>query len=287
MRQKGLTFIEILVVIGILGSILLLSLPALRFFEREKGLEGAAEKVLAVLEEAKTSTVASKGESSWGVSFAIQSYTLFKGSAFATRDPAFDKTETLSSSLEFSTISLESNEAVFEKLTGFPVSEGSVVLREKASAQELQLYVNANGDITQIAPGTPSDEERIKDARHVHVDYARIIDTESETMTLTFPNSGSPVVKTTILNTYVQGNALSWEESVSVGGETQKLKIQTHYLNDATNNTQFSVHRDSRVNTKGFSLTLSGDTTGDLIQYNDSGVAAAGTSLYVSSPSLQ
>ena len=106
-------------------------------------------------------------------------------------------------------------------------------------------------------------------------------------MTLTFPNSGSPVVKTTILNTYVQGNALSWEESVSVGGETPKLKIQTHYLNDATNNTQFSVHRDSRVNTKGFSLTLSGDTTGDLIQYNDSGVAAAGTSLYVSSPSLQ
>ncbi|MDP2637011.1 MAG: prepilin-type N-terminal cleavage/methylation domain-containing protein [bacterium] len=286
MRQKGLTFIEILVVIGILGVILLLSLPALRFFEREKNLEGTAEKVLATLEEAKSNTVSSKGESSWGVSFTSAGYTFFKGSTFETRDPAFDKTETLPSSLEFSTVALEDNEAVFAKLTGFPLNEGSVVLREKASAEELQLYVNANGDITKIAPGTPSDEERIGDARHVHIEYARIIDTESETMTLTFPNSGSPVVKTIILNTYVQGSAFSWEESVAVGGEEQKLKIQTHYLNDG-NNTQFSIHRDERVNTKGFSMTLSGDTIGDLIQYSDSGISTAGTSLYVSIPSLQ
>lgn len=291
MRKTGFTFIEIVVVVGILALLLLTSLIAFRPFEREKNLEGAVQELISVLEEAQSSTLASENESSWGVSFDVSAvphtYTLFQGSSFETRDPSFDKMHALPASIEFSTLNLVNSEIVFAKLTGFPLGAGDAGLRQKGETQETRVFAAANGDIETISPGTPSDASRVKDTRHAHLNYTRVINTGSETLTLTFPNQGSPVTQNIIIANNLVGGQLFWEGTVSPGGQDQKLKVQTHFLNDAIQNTVFSLHRDKRVNTKGFSMTLSGDTTGDLIQYDDSGQVTNGTSLYVSSPSVQ
>jgi hypothetical protein len=113
----------------------------------------------------------------------------------------------------------------------------------------------------------------------MHIAYAgRAIATGTETLKITFPNSGNPVV---------QNVPLAWEGSVDVGGQAQKLKIHTHFLNDPVNSTLFSMHRDKRFNTKGFYLELSGDSSGNLITYDDQGQTTKGTSIYASLPELQ
>ncbi len=291
MKKQGLTFIELLVVMGIFSLLFALGLLALRPFEREKSLEGAAEELIATLEEAQNNTVASENESAWGVSFDISvtphTYTLFQGGSFESRDPSFDKTHAVPLSIEFSSLNLQDNEVVFARLTGFPVNSGDVGLRQKGETQETRVFIASNGDIETVSSKAPSDASRVKDTRHVHVSYTRVINTGSETITLTFPNQGSPVTKVFAIASNLVAGQLLWEGTVSVGGQDQKLKVQTHFLNDALQNTQFSVHRDKRVNTEGFALTISGDTTGSLVEYDDSGQITNGTSLYVSSPSIQ
>lgn len=291
MQKQGFTFIELLVVIGILSLLLTLSLLAFRPFEREKVLEGASQELTATLEEAQNNTLASENEGSWGVSFDIlatpHTYTLFQGSSFASRNEAHDKVHVLPLSIEFSSLNMEDNEVVFSRLTGFPTSAGDAGLRQKGEVQETRVFVAANGDIETADPGTPSDASRVKDTRHVHLSYTKIINTANEIITLTFSNQGSPITENIVIASNLVAGQLFWEGTVSVGGQDQKLKVQTHFLNDAIQDTQFSVHRDKRVNTKAFALTISGDTTGNLIQYDDSGELTNGTSLYVSTPAIQ
>lgn len=286
MQKQGLTFVELVVVVGILLIILGISIPALRIFERGKSVEHTAESIIAVLQEAQQNSITRKNESTWGVSFDTasnpQQYILFEGSSFASRNQNSDKIHSLPSSLEFSSLNMTNNETVFAKLTGFPQQTGDVGVAEKGSTEETLVFVQANGDIGATNPGTPSDASREKDARHVHLDYARIIDTQNETLKLTFPNGGSPVETNIIMKNYIVNSQFFWEGTVQVAGQNQELKLQTHILNDLDNDTQFSLHRDASKNTKGFSVTLSGDTTGNVITYSDSGQVTNGTSLYVS-----
>ncbi|MDO8577311.1 MAG: prepilin-type N-terminal cleavage/methylation domain-containing protein [Candidatus Wildermuthbacteria bacterium] len=291
MQKQGFTLIELLVVIGILSLLLVLGLLAFRPFEREKVLEGASQELIATLEEAQNNTLASEAKGSWGVSFDISTtphaYTLFQGSSFASRNTAYDKAHAVPLSIEFSSLNIEDSEVVFSRLTRFPANAGDVGLRQKGETQETRVFIAANGDIETADPGIPSDASRVKDTRHIHLSYTRIINTANETVTLTFSNQGSPITKDIVIAGNLIAGQLFWEGTVSVGGQDQKLKVQTHFLNDAVQDTQFSLKRDKRVNTKGFAMTISGDTTGSLIEYDDSGEIINGTSLYVSSPSIQ
>ena len=129
----------------------------------------------------------------------------------------------------------------------------------------------------------PSDSARIKDSRHVHVDYiGRFIDTATETMSLDF--SPSPTVESITIADYISGGQFVWEGIIDVDGEMQELRIHTHKLNDVGFATQFSIHRSGKVNTKPFIITVSGDGSGDIIQYTATGITTQGTSIYVSTP---
>jgi len=69
----------------------------------------------------------------------------------------------------------------------------------------------------------------------------------------------------------------------------QKIKIHTHKLNAAGFETQFSIHRDRRFNTKAVDIEISGDlpSPNKIIQYDAAGVTTPGDSLYVFSPVQQ
>ncbi|MBI2113211.1 MAG: prepilin-type N-terminal cleavage/methylation domain-containing protein [Candidatus Wildermuthbacteria bacterium] len=141
-------------------------------------------------------------------------------------------------------------------------------------------------------PGSlqPLDEDRVVDSRHAHIGYDSITREilTSENITLTFPNSGSPVVEQILISSNMQAGQIFWEGSVTVGGQIQELQILTHQFNDPVLGTQFSMKRDQRYNTKELIITLSGDSTGNIIHYDDDGIIiSGGESIYAQTPSLQ
>lgn len=293
-KQKngaGFTPIELLVTIGILAILGAIALPLSHYFEEDVALNNASQQIAETLRLAQSKTLASENASSYGVFFDASSnaYTLFKGASFSTRDTAADEVHILAKSIEFSSVSFPAGEVVFAKITGFPSSPGSVNLRVKQRPGKTQsVFLGSSGEINTLASSAPSDLERVKDSRHVHVAYTgRTIVTASETVKMTFPNSGSPVTQNIVISSNLAGGQIFWEGLVSVGGQSQQLKIHTHILNDPTSGTLFSIHRDKRVNTKGFYIELSGDSTGNLITYDDQGQTTQGTSIYVSQLELQ
>jgi len=174
-------------------------------------------------------------------------------------------------------------------LTGFTLIEilivvGILALLVGLSIPALNLFKNESSP--QQDTFLPSDENRIKDSRHVHFDYSRVISPLTEELTLIFSNPPNPdVSQDIIIADNLIGSQIIWEGEISVGGQMQKIKILTHRLNSP--DTQFSVHRDKRYNTKAVRITISGDASGNLIQYQSDGQTAKGSSIYVTDPSWQ
>ena len=153
-------------------------------------------------------------------------------------------------------------------------------MRLKADqTQTKTIYIETSGLSGTSSPLSPSDENRIRDSRHVNFNYSRLIDTASEKIILTFEGG---IVSEIVISQNLVGGQLDWEGEVEVAGSTEKLKIHTLLLNDPFNFTQFSIHRDRRYNIKALTITIDGDSTGYLVNYSADGSAADSTSSFVS-----
>ena len=296
---KGFSLIEILVVLGILGLLAASALVALSVLRGGSDLQAEARGLSRVLELAKSKTVASEGDTRYGVyatSTSPHRYILFQGNDYASRVAAEDQVYNLRDAIEFDSVSFGGGtEVVFDRIQGTTSQAGSAVLRVKANpSNTTTVYVESSGIVEIDSSSIPGDAARIKDTRHVHIDYTnRAINTATETLTLTFSSPPNPdVVKNIAIADFLSGGQIVWEGTVQVGGEDQKLKIHTHTLNSGVglNDSQFSVHRDRRFNTKPLTIEINGSPDpdiGTLIQYDAAGITTPGTSIYASLPVVQ
>lgn len=289
-KLKGLTLIELLVTVGILIILAAIVIPNLRFFQKESDLNNAAEEIINTLRLAQNKTLASEGASQYGVHFDATStpnqYILFKGTDYASRATSSDEIYKLPKTVEISEIDLwGGTEVVFERVTGYTSTTdqfGKISLEFKNDPSKTKtIYVESSGPVGLTSPSTPSDENRIKDSRHIHLDYSRQIATFTESLTLTFD---TVLTKEIPFADYLKDGHFFWEDEVDVEGEIQKLKIHTHRLNNP--DTQFSIHRDQRYNNKALTIDIDDTPTdsdpGTLITYTAQGETATGTSIYVS-----
>ena len=289
----GLTIIELLTVVAILIILSSISISLFRIFQKESGLTNAAEEIINMLRFAQNKTLASQESSQWGVYFSTssspQEYILFKGSDYASRDPAYDQVHKIPEKIEIYEVDLTGggSEIVFEKVLGNTDSSGNISLRLKEDTSKTrQVIVEQSGKVVSSPETVPGDTSRIKDSRHVHFDYSysRPIDTLNETLTLTFTYNSSSETRDIIIADNMKGGQIYWEGEVEVAGSMQKIKIHTHRLNDVILGTEFCVHRDRRYNDKALTIEISGDGTGNLIQYDADNQTSPGTSIYASTP---
>lgn len=281
--NKGFTVVEIILVLSIVSIVAAILIANFAFFQKRTELDNGTQEFVGILKSAQNKTVASDSGSQYGVYVnplaSPNQYTLFKGASYASRDTSYDRNYFLPNNVEFYAISLGGgSEVVFNKLTGATGQPGSVSLRDKTdAAQNKTVYISNSGviDFNQAAPA--SDANRIKDSRHVHVDYSRTIDVTSEIITLTFNGTTTQVIP---ISSYLVGSELKWEGTINVGGTNQVIKVNTHMINNP--GTQFSIHRDRRFNDKTLVITISGDNSGSLANYSADGLTTTHTSIYVS-----
>lgn len=285
--QKGFTLIEILVVVTIFAGLVAISLGAFDQFSKNISVANDMQEFYAIVKLAQSKTLASDSQSQYGVyvntSASPHAYTLFKGATYATRDVAADLVYPLSSRTEFAGVAFGSgNEMVFDRITGYTSQPGSASIRLKADTSNVKtLYVSGTGIVSFAAPATISDT-RVKDSRHVHVDYSRTINTSTEEITLTFDGSVSQTIP---IVANMSAGQISWTGTVTVDGQAQTVSVATHRLNSP--DTQFTIHRDGRLNTKSLRMTLSGDSTGNIIQYSADGQTVTSSCAYASNLAWQ
>ena len=169
---NGFTLIEILSIAVILVILFLAALPVFYNQKGQSSLDAAVSKMIAVLELARTKALASENESRWGVYFdnsSLPHYTLlFKGESYALRDSAFDQCYDLASGLALNNLSFYGGgqEVVFKPVSGQTDNFGDFSL-DSGSAESRTIYISWAG-LVSLEPLSTSDENRLKDSRHVH-----------------------------------------------------------------------------------------------------------------------
>ena len=276
--QKGFTLIELLVVLAIIAVLITIALANFGTFGRQVDLDTTTQRVLSTLRLARNQTLASEGESQYGVHFEQAKYVLFKGDDYAT---STDKKEYLLTSTEIYQINLTGggSDVVFERVRGNTNSSGNIKVRLISEQTRSQtVLVNASGQVSLETSISPTGT-RITDTRHLHFDLGWSIQSAT-TLRLIFSDPPNPNVQNDIaMSSYFTGSpptAFDWSGTVPVNGSDQVLRVHTHLL-DATDTT-LSVHRDRRYNNKALQIIIiDGGINKDIVSYTDVGDATVGS----------
>jgi prepilin-type N-terminal cleavage/methylation domain-containing protein len=142
--QEGYTLIELLIAIAVAAMLLVLATSAFSSFNKSRALEGSAELVVAVLEEARSLTLASKNASVYGVHFGVSEIVLFTGAVYNGSDPNNIETELIGRVIVSDTsLNGSVQEVLFQRLTGETEQYGSVALSlepELISTSVINIY---------------------------------------------------------------------------------------------------------------------------------------------------
>ncbi|MFC1629924.1 Tfp pilus assembly protein FimT/FimU [Patescibacteria group bacterium] len=289
--MKGFTLIETIVVVAIVLILISFAIFGYRFFRQETDLNNAAEEILNILRVAQNKTLASEAGSKYGVYFdqSSNAHTLFKGDEFSTRDPLFDEVHNIPSFVEIFDIDLEGEalEVVFNRISGDTSQFGTISLRLQQDHTKTKIvYIDNTGSSSLVSPTSPSDDDRVKDSRHVHFTYSQDV-TGAVTLHLVFPDypaDNFDIDFQTYLNLIL--NEFSWEGTVPVGPLGSKtdqiLKIHTHVIN--VSSADFSVTRDRRYNDRALEIWLDSE---NLLNYAADGTTTKGSSIHVSEEQWQ
>src|SRR3989338_1858249 len=85
--KKGITAVELLVVIVVLGIIFSVALSQFSKFRENQVLKTAVNDVLSSLNKARSQTLSSLNSSEYGVHFQSDRVIIFKGAVFSAEDP--------------------------------------------------------------------------------------------------------------------------------------------------------------------------------------------------------
>ena len=285
--MKGTTILEVIIGIAVLFILAAIAIPSAST-PTVIDIQVDTQQIVSTLSLAQNRTMASEASSQHGVFFDVMgnTYTLFEGSDYASRNTSEDEVFALSRSVAISLVSFGGgDEIVFERIYGSTVQSGSVVIELVSNASVTStVFVAPSGQVNTSSPETPSDGARMVDSRHTHIEYVgRDINTSTENIVLTFLTQTNNIP----ISDNVSEGQILWSGTITVDGEDQQLVIQTHYLNDPILGTQVSIKRDGRVNTKYLEVSLSGDVSGEIITYTALGEITPGTSIYVSSTESQ
>jgi prepilin-type N-terminal cleavage/methylation domain-containing protein len=138
-KQKGVTIIELLIVVAIIGSLVSIVWPQFSKFRETYTHKNMLEDVLSILDKARSKSLASLNSSEYGVHFEQNKVIIFKGKVFSEISPDNEITNIL----EPVTITniFPGGSFYFNRLNGMP---------SNATAISVTLSVQGNPGLTRI-----------------------------------------------------------------------------------------------------------------------------------------
>ncbi len=270
-NQGGFTLIELLISIAILLIVTTLVIFSLRTFGRQVEIDSVGQDILSTLRLARSKTLASEGETTYGVHFESGKYVLFSGSSY-TAGAAGNKEYNLSES-EINSITLTGggSEVIFDRIRGTTSYDGTVSVRLTSdTSQARTIIINPSGQVSLSQTVTTSDT-RTKDSRHLHFVLQSWSIYNSTTLTLNYPND-SVTQNVTMASYFNAGKTeFDWSGTIAVGGSDQVLRIHTHSLTVSA--TTLSIDRDLRYNNKALTVSIDGK---QIVSYTAGGTATVG-----------
>src|SRR3989338_4195149 len=107
--QKGITIIELLIVIVVIGIMALIVLPQFSYIKENQVLKNGVSDILSSIDKARGQTLSSLNSSEYGVHFESDKVIIFKGTVFSAIAP-------------------DNENIYFNRLSGSPSVTGTVTL---------------------------------------------------------------------------------------------------------------------------------------------------------------
>ena len=142
MTQRGVTLMEVLMVIGIIATLSVLSFVAFRNLNSTRALEGEAGRVAGELQKARALTLSSKNQAQFGLHVQASQVTLFQGVVFVAGSSTNTVTG-LNPLITISSISLAGggSDVVFNRLSGKTAENGTITLsRTGGASKTITIY---------------------------------------------------------------------------------------------------------------------------------------------------
>jgi Tfp pilus assembly protein FimT len=141
--QKGITLIEILMVLSILIILLVVSLPQFTKIRENQVLKTATNDVISVLNKAHSQTLSSVDSSEYGVHLQSDRVIIFKGKIFSagteTNETILIVSPASISNVTLGGVSGTSGDVYFNRLSGAPSSTGTITISNSSMSKIITI----------------------------------------------------------------------------------------------------------------------------------------------------
>lgn len=147
--QRGITAIEVLVVVTILVLIAIVTVPSFVSFRKNQALQNTTNSIVSLLQEARSKTLGSYNNTFYSVYIDTDSTTLFTGGTYVSGD-ATNKTIPYESPvvLQSATLTGGGSQISFDRLKGTTAQSGTIVVGIPSEAFKT-ISVTASGVISR------------------------------------------------------------------------------------------------------------------------------------------
>ncbi len=147
--QKGISLIEIVIIIAVVGLIIAITAPALGKFRKSQSIQNTTNTVVSILQEARSKTLASYNNTFYSVYFGANSATLFSGGTYSAVDPN-NKVVSYGSPVVLQSVTLVGggSSVSFDRLKGTTSQSGTIVVGIP-SGESKTVTVSASGAISR------------------------------------------------------------------------------------------------------------------------------------------
>ncbi len=132
-KNKGISIMEILMVISIIGIMTIVVVPNLSKFRNEQNLNNATQDVISLLNKARSNTISSLNSINYSVHFESSRVVYFVGSVFNNGDATnysidFDSSVNIPA---IGGISLNGggSDVIFARISGETANYGTIIIR--------------------------------------------------------------------------------------------------------------------------------------------------------------